>query len=75
MFIVMVPNYWAKGDTIDEAFAKIRKMGGGKKRTRRIVFEYDATKTPEAFVDEYGSLCWKGDRPREVERVGVEEKR
>jgi hypothetical protein len=72
MFIAIMPNSWGRGSTKDEALKNAAKEGGhGRKRTPRLVFQYDAAKTPKAYVDELGRLCWNGDKPVEVERVDV----
>jgi len=72
MFIAIMQNSWGRGASKDEATKIAAKEGGhGRKRAPRLVFEYDAAKTPEVFVDEMGRLCWSGDKPTEVERVGM----
>jgi hypothetical protein len=69
-YLVMMPNSWGTGDTIDEADKVARHQGGhGKKKTKRILWMYDPNLTTKCYIDEMGSLCWVGDRPTEVERT------
>jgi len=73
LYIVMIPNAWGRGETPTEA-ANVARKEAGKRRSKsmpvpRIVFQYDPAKTTEAYVDEYGALCWLGERPSTVERV------
>ena len=74
-FIVMMQNYWGRGDSPIEA-ANVARKQGGKKPAKRLpkpclVFSYDPAETPQAYVNEMGYLCWEGKRPAEVERVGM----
>lgn len=73
MFLAMMQHSWGKGATKDAAISVAAKEGShGRKRKPRIVWEFDPAKTPKAFVDQMGSLCWEGEKPVEVERVGVD---
>ena len=50
IFIVVVPNYWGIGNTIDEAKRNCERAGAGKirKRTPRVIAITDDT---NAYVD------------------------
>jgi hypothetical protein len=75
-FLVMMPNSWGRGGTINEADANARKEGGhGRRKVGRIVWSYDEAKTETAYIDDMGSLCWKGERPTEIERVKPPQKK
>ena len=70
MFLVMMLHSWGRGETINDADKKARSEGGhGRKKMKRIVWQFDPEKTPEAFINEFGSLCWKGEKPNEIERT------
>lgn len=72
MFIAIMQNSWGRGTVKEEAMKIAAKEGGhGRKRAPRLVFQYDPAKTTAAYVDELGRLCWVGDCPVEVERVGL----
>lgn len=61
--IALAATYWSKGATAQKAVANIRKEGCP--RTARLVI-IDAP--ADAWVDEMGAVCWKGqDVPRAVE--------
>jgi hypothetical protein len=70
--LVIVPNYWGKGDSMALAFAEITKVSGSRKLTPRIVYEFDPEKTPECFVNEVGNMCWSGEMPLLIERKGFD---
>lgn len=73
MFLVMIPFYWGSGETAIKAANKARKYAGERAKksmpAKRIVFEYDAAKTQDVYVDAYGSLCWMGEEPVMVEKT------
>jgi len=69
-YLVMMPHSWGKGDTIEEADKKARQEGGhGRKKTQRVVFEFDPDKTQAAYIDDFGMLCWKGERPKKLDEA------
>lgn len=59
---------WAKGPTLDEAFASAKKLGGLGKQVVVVVSPVSV----QAWVNEFGTLCWtnKGDRPRYALNAG-----
>jgi hypothetical protein len=74
MYIVMIQNAWGKAESIIEA-ANIARRQIGRRASQslpkpRIVFQYDPAKTTKAYVDDMGSLCWFGERPVTIEKVG-----
>lgn len=72
MIIVMMQNSWGKGETVTEADTNARKEGGhGRKKVSRIAWYFDPTKTETAYIDDMGSLVWKGEKPVEIDRVQV----
>jgi len=78
MFLAMVKYGWGMGDSPEAALRKAASVTGmllSDARKKYLMWKYDPVNTPEAYIDDVGSLCWKGERPREVERVGVEKKR
>lgn len=67
MYLVIVPHYWGRGSSIAEAEKNARKEGGlGRKKVERKCFSYDPEKTRQAYIDEFGRLCWEGERPQEI---------
>ena len=68
-FLVVLDGCWGLGDTAKEALAKAKKHGGAK-ATPRIVYTFDPAKTEKAYIDSFGALCWYGEHPALVEKVG-----
>jgi hypothetical protein len=75
MFIVIVPNYWGRGDSLLAASNVARRVQGKKPAKSMpkeyIAYEYDPKVTTKCYVDEMGAICWVGDRPKQVAKVGV----
>jgi hypothetical protein len=67
-YIVMMPNSWGKGDTLEEAEKIARKEGNHRnKKVKRKAWRYNTAQTPYAHIDENGSLCWTGERPEQID--------
>jgi hypothetical protein len=60
--VVVVPNYWGKGDTLKEAWENVTlESGKGKRELKRSsYYVYVVPETDEniACVNQIGSLCW-----------------
>lgn len=71
MVLIMIQNYWGKGESISLAEKAVKQQSGKavSKNTPKLVFAYDPEKTPQVFVSELGDLCWEGVRPMEIERT------
>lgn len=56
VLLLTVPNYWGKGDTLEEAKANLKKAGGkiGKYWRLRSV-------APDTYVSEIGNLVYPVD--------------
>jgi hypothetical protein len=67
MFIVVMQNSWGKNETLEAAAKIARNEGGHRGKQKRIVFKFDAEKTTQVYVDNFGSLCWEGDKPERIE--------
>jgi hypothetical protein len=66
-YIVMMPNSWGSGDSLAAAEKAARKEGGHKKKdVKRLAWRFDTSKTPTAYIDDMGSMCWEGDKPERV---------
>lgn len=77
MLIVVIPNAWGRAETLLQA-ANIARRQLGKSRGKKlppqyIAYEYDPAKTPKAYIDDMGALCWEGEKPKEVAKVGLGE--
>ena len=70
-YLVIIPNYWGVGDTIDLAFKQVFKESGSRARSKRIVFQFDPVKTTKVCIECLGNLSWYGEKPVEVERKGM----
>lgn len=67
-YLVIMPYSWGRGDSIAEAEKNARKEGShGRKKVKRVCFQYNTAKTSDCFVDSMGSLCWTGEKPEKVE--------
>ena len=67
-YLVMMPNSWGVGDSVAEADKKAREHGRhGRKKVKRLCWKYNSSKTPEVYINDWGNLCWKGDRPERIE--------
>lgn len=67
MYLVMMPNSWGKGATLAEAEKKARREGNHRNRKlKRLAFSYDPEKTPECYINEWGNICWSGDKPERI---------
>ena len=71
MFLIMVNNYWGKGETQEDCKKQIKKESGRAvtKKMPKIVWAFDLANTPQCYISEMGSLCWEGVKPIEIERV------
>lgn len=54
-FIAMSPNYWGKGESVEEAKKELKKAGGTL--TQYIVIQLPPG-TEDAFVDQLGTVRW-----------------
>lgn len=67
-YLVVMPNSWGKGDSIAEAERNARKAGNhGRKKLKRIAFSFDPEKTEECYINDWGNICWKGDKPQRID--------
>lgn len=66
--VVGSAGVWAKGPTLDEAFASAKKLGGLGKQVVVVV----APVAAKTWVNEFGTLCWTNtsDRPRYALNAG-----
>jgi hypothetical protein len=59
-FVCTVPYYWSAGDTLAEALANLRKVGGGSGASGRLLIYL----VPESFevspID--GRISWRGSQ-------------
>lgn len=56
-YLVMIANYWGKGDTLAQAIEQVENAGGRlRANTRCKVFDVE----PKAFIDEMGAINWFG---------------
>lgn len=53
-WLVIVPNYWGKGKTREEAFQKLREAGGKAKKRGYIVYRCE----PTVRIDSFGMFCF-----------------
>ena len=62
VFMLIIANYWAKGDTVAEAIKGIRDVSG-RSRSR---IEEDGwcliSSEPKGFMDEMGYIMWHDDK-------------
>lgn len=78
-YLVMVPHYWGRGATLDDALAECRKSGGKTNRTPLVVYwqSHEAAGVKPWMTEEQaaprllsvnqgGALCWYGDDRPEV---------
>ena len=71
--LVVGPNCWGKGDTIEQAKREAKKHWP---RYGSRHFPYVAYRvSPETRVDEMGMMIWKSKNPRPVEIERVEPKK
>ena len=63
--LIVVPHYWGKGDTIDEAWTEVKKESFKNLRELKrdqhqiyVVWDTDDVKT---HVNDMGGLCWPSD--------------
>ena len=61
-FIAICFGYWGRGTTEAEALKQVRKAGGGKKDKTYVYAVTHATDQEKPWVDNYGTMCWHGDR-------------
>jgi hypothetical protein len=54
-FIAMSPNYWGKGESVEEAKKELKKAGGTL--TKYLVFQLPPG-AEDAFVDQMGTVRW-----------------
>jgi hypothetical protein len=54
-YIAMSPNYWGKGESVEEAKKELKKAGGTL--TQYIVFQLPEG-AEDAFVDQLGTVRW-----------------
>jgi hypothetical protein len=72
LYIVVVPNYWGKGKTIQEAKKNCREAGFYGRMTRYRVFKVH----PSTTIDGMGMLCYPAEHPAvEIESVGISKKK
>lgn len=73
MHIVIIQNYWGRGETPLQAANAARKVAGKRPAKSmpkpRLVYSYDPAKTTKCYVDDMGALCWLGEKPSLVESV------
>lgn len=68
MYLVIMPNSWGKGASISEAEKIARREGRhGRKKVVRVAYKFDKEKTPDCYVNEWGCLCWTGERPEKLD--------
>lgn len=68
MIVVMSPNYWGKGETVQEAKQNLRRNGGSTAGHHAIItFGEDSE---FLGVDEFGRYHWNGSEPT-VEEVNA----
>jgi hypothetical protein len=51
--LILVPYYWGKGKTFDEAYANLREAGSNASTGRAAVYAV----TPTAYVTDLGYIC------------------
>ncbi len=69
MYLVVMPNSWGRGETLAQARSIARRHGGHRGSVKWIAFHYDPLTTPEVYIDEMGSLMWRGVKPVRVEHA------
>lgn len=62
--LVIIPYYWGKGDTVEEAVKEIEKVGGHYRKSESAHYLVG----PDAFVNDMGSIIYDPDI-REVEQI------
>jgi len=68
-YIAICFGYWGRGATEAEALKQLRKAGGGK-RDKTVVYVVEhAPDQDKPWVDDYGTMCWHGERAKIAEIV------
>ena len=57
-YLIVVPNYWGKGKTIDAAKKQVR-LAGGRLNGKKLVYEVH----PEAYVNDFGDIVSPAEHP------------
>ena len=66
-FLVIVPFYWGRGETIDEAKKKVREMGYHKGFPKIYTSIYAFPENSKPFLNEMGSIKWSGKQDDIIE--------
>lgn len=74
--LIIVPNYWGKGETIAEAWQQVKKASYSNlrdlKRGKWAMYSGHDTEAVKMHVDDFGSVCHDRDYPlTEIEVHGV----
>lgn len=59
-FIVLVPHYWGRGETIPKAKQACRREGYAGRFPHKQTLIYSVPTQCELWVDELGRMHWKG---------------
>jgi hypothetical protein len=68
-YLALCPNYWGKGETIEEAKRQMKAHGG--KLTQYVVYQLPPGVT-EVDVDPFGQIRWKWPKGYQGKRHGVD---
>jgi hypothetical protein len=54
-FVAIIPNYWGKADSPQEALKIAMRESGSRKKVPHILY---ITNDPKCWVDDFGSFCY-----------------
>ena len=74
-YIIMIPFWWAGGETLEEAEKKLEEISGRSADKPRAVWKFTSDDEPfggieddtHAYVDGFGAICWKGCKCKQIE--------
>lgn len=58
-YLAVAPHYWGRGNTPDEAVAKMRKAGFSGRAKGKVRVGLLPPGAKDAYVDQFGMVCWE----------------